>query len=130
MPSILYNKSTGGKYLNKEDMLINRKKKDNEKNKVRYWRKKYGYDLNYSDYEDFNKNVHLIKHIYDIHDFFVNWNHTDEIKKEDLGLYIKKHNFIKDAYPIQDYVKTLKKINTEKNIQENIINDKYVIEFS
>jgi len=129
MPPILYNKYTGGRYLNKDEMLINRKKKDNQKNKVRYWRKKYGYNLEYSDYEEFNKNIYLIKHIYDIHDFFINWDPNDEIKKQDLSMYIKKHNFIKDAYPIQDYVKTLKKTNIEKNSSE-IVPDKYVIEFS
>ena len=128
MPPILYNKYTGGRYLNKDEMLINRKKKDNQKNELRYWRKKYGYNLEYSDYEEFNKNIYLIKHIYDIHDFFINWNPNDEIKKEDLSMYIKKHNFIKDAYPIQDYVKTLKKTNIEKNSSE-IVPDKYVIEF-
>ena len=127
MPPSLYNKYTGGKYINKEDMLTNRKKKDNEKNKVRYWRTKYGYDLKYSDYDEFNKNAYLIKHIYDIHDFFINWNPNNEIKKENLAIYIIKHNHIKNAYPIQDYVKTLKKINIEENVIEKP--DKYIIEF-
>lgn len=127
MPSVLFNKNTGGKYLNKTDMLTNRKKKDNEKNKIRYWRKKYGYDLNYSDYEDFNKNAHLIKHIYDIHDFFINWTPQNEIKKEDLGIYIIKHNHMKNAYHIQDYVKTLKKIDNKETIIEKP--EKYIIEF-
>tara|TARA_R100000951_G_scaffold88298_1_gene76303 strand:+ start:32 stop:418 length:387 start_codon:yes stop_codon:yes gene_type:complete len=127
MPPSLYNKYTGGKYINKEDMLTNRKKKDNEKNKVRYWRTKYGYDLKYSDYDEFNKNAYLIKHIYDIHDFFINWNPNDEIKKENLAIYIIKHNHIKNAYPIQDYIKTLKKINIEENVIEKP--EKYIIEF-
>ena len=127
MPPSLYNKYTIGKYINKEDMLTNRKKKDNEKNKVRYWRTKYGYDLKYSDYDEFNKNAYLIKHIYDIHDFFINWNPNNEIKKENLAIYIIKHNHIKNAYPIQDYVKTLKKINIEENVIEKP--DKYIIEF-
>jgi len=127
MPPSLYNKYTKGKYINKEDMLTNRKKKDNEKNKVRYWRTKYGYDLKYSDYDEFNKNAYLIKHIYDIHDFFINWNPNNEIKKENLAIYIIKHNHIKNAYPIQDYVKTLKKINIEENVIEKP--DKYIIEF-
>ena len=127
MPPSLYNKYTKGKYINKEDMLTNRKKKDNEKNKVRYWRTKYGYDLKYSDYDEFNKNAYLIKHIYDIHDFFINWNPDDEIKKENLAIYIIKHNHIKNAYVIQDYVKTLKKINIEENVIEKP--DKYIIEF-
>jgi len=127
MPPSLYNKYTKGKYINKEDMLTNRKKKDKEKNKVRYWRTKYGYDLKYSDYDEFNKNAYLIKHIYDIHDFFINWNPNNEIKKENLAIYIIKHNHIKNAYPIQDYVKTLKKINIEENVIEKP--DKYIIEF-
>lgn len=127
MPPSLYNKYTKGKYINKEDMLTNRKKKDNEKNKVRYWRTKYGYDLKYSDYDEFNKNAYLIKHIYDIHDFFINWNPNNEIKKENLAIYIIKHNHIKNAYPIQDYIKTLKKINIEENVIEKP--DKYIIEF-
>lgn len=127
MPPQLYNKTTRGKYINKEDMLTNRKRKDNEKNKVRYWRTKYGYDLKYDDYEDFNKNAYLIKHIYDIHDFFINWNPESEIKKEDLGIYIIKHNHIKNAYPIQQYVKSLKKIDSKENTIEKP--EKYIIEF-
>lgn len=129
MPSALYNKNTGGKYLNKDEMLVNRKKKDNESQKLRYWRKKYKYDLKSNDYEQFNKNVHLIKHIYDIHDFFINWNPNNEVKTEDLAMYIKKHNYIKEAYEIQDYIKSLKKIETENKIDETVKPEKYIIEF-
>lgn len=129
MPPSLYNKHTGGKYLNKDEMLVNRKKKDNEQQKLRYWRKKYKYDLKSADYEQFNKNVHLIKHIYDIHDFFINWHPDNEVKTQDIGMFIKKHNYIKEAYHIQDYIKSLKKIQTENKIDETVKPEKYIIEF-
>lgn len=127
MPSKLYNKYTGGKYKDEEEMLTLRKKKDNEKNKIRYWRNKYGYDLKHSDYEEFNKYVNLIKYIYDIHDFFINWKPEDEISREHITMYINKHKDIKNAYHIQDYVKTLKKKNL--NNDDEIKPDKYIIEF-
>jgi len=127
MPPRLFNKYTGKKYENEEEMIKMRKKRDNHKNKIRYYRSKYNYDLNLDDYEEFNKNLHLIKNIHDIHNFFINYNPDDEIKKDDLNMYIIKHKFIKDALPIQDYVKTLKKIDEKPD--DEFPDKKYVLEF-
>ena len=44
-------------------------------------------------------------------------------------MYIKKHNYIKEAYEIQDYIKSLKKIETENKIDETVKPEKYIIEF-
>ena len=127
MPPKLYNKYTGGKYESYDEMIKMRKQRDNHKNKIRYYREKYNYDLVLEDYEEFNKYVNLIKNIYDIHHFFINYNDDDEIKKDDLNMYINKHKFIKDALHIQDYVKTLKKINQESD--DEFKDKKYILEF-
>jgi len=42
-------------------------------------------------------------------------------------MYIIKHNHLKDAYHIQDYVKTLKKIDSKETTIEKPT--KYIIEF-
>ena len=127
MPPKLYNKYTGGKYESEEEMIKMRKIRDNHKNKIRYYRSRYNYDLTLEDYEEFNKNIHLIKNIHDIHNFFINYKPDDEIKKSDINMYIKKHKFIHDALHIQDYVKTLKKIDEKPD--DEFPDKTYVLEF-
>tara|TARA_R100001440_G_C2473026_1_gene111999 strand:- start:64 stop:531 length:468 start_codon:yes stop_codon:yes gene_type:complete len=131
MPPKLYNKYTKGRYESEEEMKRFRKIKDNQKNKIRYWKNKYGYDLNFSDYEEFNKHIHVIKNIYDVHDFFINWNPEDPISNSDLPMYVKKHSDLLEAYKSKDYIKTLKKINKSYSKTEDAPNqtNKYIVEF-
>ena len=134
MPPSLYNCKTGGYYNNKEEMLSIRKSKDNTKQKIRYWRKKYGYDLNEKDYNEFSMHSSNIKHIYDIHDWFINYQVGDNIPEEIHDIFFSRQSYILRALLSQNYIRTLKKIETEENLSESpksIINnnEKYVIEF-
>ena len=110
MPPALYNYKTGELYSSKEEMITERKKRDNIGQKTRYWRKKYGYDLSKNDYEEFNKYVSIIKHIHKIHDFVCDFD-PNNIDREKLDIYTQYHKHINNALPIQDYLRTLKKIN-------------------
>lgn len=127
MPPRLYNKHTKDFYESEEEMLRLRKIRDNQKNKIRYYRQKYKYDLTLEDYEEFNKNVPLIKNIYDIHNYFINFDPKNEVKHEHLDIYINKHKYIFKALPIQNYVRTLKKIDDD--LDNDLQNNKYILEF-
>ncbi len=119
MPSKLYNCRTETYFENEEEQKLERKKRDNLGQKIRYWKKKYGYDLKKSDYEEFNKHVHIIKKIYNLHDFIINYNDKKKtILKEDLDYYVKNYNAIKLGLTIKDYLITLKKIESNSNNQE------------
>ena len=134
MPPALYNLSTGGFYNNKEEMVKSRKSKDNMKQKIKYWKNKYGYDITENDYKEFNKHSSNIKHIYDIHEWFIDYNVGDDIDENIHGIFFNRQAYILRALLSQSYIKTLKKIDTN---QENLTseedtlikNDKYIIEF-
>ena len=66
MPPALYNYRTGSQYESKEQMIRERKHRDNVGQKIKYWRKAYNYDLTASDYDTFSKYVPIIKDIYKI----------------------------------------------------------------
>jgi|TARA_R110002012_G_scaffold302154_1_gene502910 hypothetical protein len=134
MPPALYNLSTGGFYSNKEEMVKSRKSKDNMKQKLKYWRNKYGYDVTKKDYEEFDKHSSNIKHIYDIHDWFVNYTVGDPIDEDIHGIFFARQSYILRALLSQEYIKTLKKIEPVEELsseEENTLikNNKYVIEF-
>lgn len=124
MPPALYNYKTGGFYANKEEMVNNRKRKDNMKQKIRYWRNKYGYDLNLKDYEEFDKHSSNIKHIYDIHDWFIDYKVGDSIPEDIHGIFFNRQSYILRALLSQDYIKTLKKIEPVEELSESPINNK------
>lgn len=132
MPPALYNCRTGGYYANKEEMNKSRKKKDNMKQKLRYWRNKYGYDLNLKDYDEFDKHSSNIKHIHDIHDWFIGYSVGDPIPETIHGIFFARQSYILRALLSQDYIKTLKKIDIEELSEDNEIdnkNEKYIITF-
>ena len=134
MPPALYNLSTGGFYSNKEEMVKSRKSKDNMKQKLKYWRNKYGYDVTKKDYEEFDKHSSNIKHIYDIHNWFVNYTVGDPIDESIHGIFFARQSYILRALLSQEYIKTLKKIEPVEELsseEENTLikNNKYVIEF-
>ena len=124
MPPALYNYKTGGFYANKEEMVNNRKRKDNMKQKIRYWRNKYGYDLNLKDYEEFDKHSSNIKHIYDIHNWFIDYKVGDSIPEDIHGIFFNRQSYILRALLSQDYIKTLKKIEPVEELSESPINNK------
>ena len=109
MPPSLYNCKTGTYYSSKDEMCKQRQLRDNIGQKIRYWRKRYGYDLSKNDYDEFNKHIDTIKNIYHIHDFMCKFD-KNNISAEGLEIYVKNHKGINNALPIQNYLKTLKLI--------------------
>lgn len=135
MPPYLYNSKTKGFYANEEEKLAARRLKDNMKQKLRYWREKYGYDVDENDYEKFNNHSSNIKHVFDIHDWFINYSARDPIPEDMHEIFFQRQSYILRALIYsQDYIKTLKKIKSpEKNIsnQETKIIEpkKHILEF-
>ena len=137
MPPALYNYRTGSYYSNKEEMIKQRKIIDNIKQKVRYWRNKYGYDVTEKDYEEFSKHSSNIKHIYDIHNWFVNYSTGDPIPETIHGIFFARQSYILRALLSQDYIKTLRKIEPKEQLTSEdeeetntlIKNEKHIIEF-
>ena len=133
MPPQLYNCKTGGFYANKEEMINIRKSKDNMKQKIRYWRNKYGYDVNEKDYDEFSIHSSNIKHIWDIHNWFIDYKIGDPIDEEIHGIFFTRQSYILRALLSQDYIRSLKKIVPEENLSSEedtlIKNEKHIIEF-
>ncbi len=127
MPSKLYDCRTETYFNSKEEQLKERKRRDNVSQKIRYWRKTYGYDLKKSDYEEFNKHVNIIKKVYKLHDFIVMYNEKRKsISKDIMDTYGKNYNKINQGLEIQAYLKTLSKI--EPTPEEPVEKDKFVID--
>ena len=123
MPPSLYYVKTGEKYNSKEEMLKLRRVSDNKKQKIRYWRKNYNYDLTLNDYESFNEVANIMRYIYKYHDFLIKYNPNEKqvFEKDDLDIYVKNHKFFKRAIPHLDYIKTLKKIESKVEHNEPIV---------
>jgi hypothetical protein len=119
MPPALYNKDTGLYYENKEEMIKKRKERDLKANKIRYWRKNYGYDLDINDYDDFNQRINIIKNVYPLHDYIINFSNKKKLNGEELEFYVKHVKKIKKGLEIKDYLRTLNKI-VEKKEDDNI----------
>jgi len=115
MPPQLYCVKTGEQYESKEEMLSLRRISDNKKQKIRYWRKHYNYDLSMDDYDKFNEVSNIIRYVYKYHDFLMRYNPNEKqhFDKEDLEIYVKNHKFFKKAIPYLDYIKSLKKIESK-----------------
>ena len=123
MPPQLYCVKTGEKYESKEEMLTLRRISDNKKQKIRYWRKNYNYDLCIDDYDNFNEVSNIIRYIYKHHDFLIKFNPTEKqnFDTNDLEIYVKFHKFFKKAIPHLDYIKTLKKIEPKKTNNDTVV---------
>ena len=127
MPSKLYDCRTETYFNSKEEQLAERKRRDNVSQKIRYWRKTYGYDLKKSDYEEFNKYVNIIKKVHKLHDFIIMYNEKKKsISKDIMDTYGKHYETINKGLEIQGYLKTLKKI--EPTPDETVETDKFVID--
>lgn len=127
MPSKLYDCRTETYFSSKEEQLKERKRRDNISQKIRYWRKTYGYDLKKSDYEEFNKHVHIIRKVHKLHDFIIMYNEKKKsISKDIMDTYGKNYDKINQGLEIQAYLKTLKKI--EPTPEEPVEKDKFIID--
>lgn len=125
MPSKLYNKFTGTKYDSEEDMIKQRKHRDNIKQKIRYYEKKFGYVLDYDDielYNQFVENLNVIKKVYKFHEFIINYKEpTDKmINKTDAEIYYKNQSNIDLGLQYIDFLKKLKHKETAQNKVNNI----------
>ena len=135
MPPALYNYRTGGYYNSREEMVNNRKSVDNIKQKIRYWKRKYGYDLTLKDYDEFKNHSSNIKHIYDIHDWFVDYKIGDPIPETIHGIFFARQIYILRALLSQEYIRTLKKIEPVEEVSSDeedntlIKNEKHIIQF-
>jgi len=114
MPGKLYNKFTKSKYESKEDMLLQRKNRDLIKQKIRYYKNTYGYDLDYNDLELYNKfveNLNIIKKVYKFHNFIINFKEPDNnmININDAKIYYSNKNNIDLGLEYIDFLKKLKK---------------------
>lgn len=123
MPPALYCVKTGEKYESKEQMLSMRRENDNKKQKIRYWRKKYNYDLKLEDYDKFKEITNVIRYVYKHHDFLMKYdpNETQQLNKEELEIYVKNHKFFKKTIPHLEYIRTLKKLNQIEKKTEPIV---------
>ena len=119
MPSKLYNKFTKSKYESEEQMIRDRKNRDNIKQKIRYYKKQYGYDLDYNDlelYHQFVENLNVIKKVHKFHSFILRYKETKDkmIIKTDAEVYYTNKSNIDLGLEYIDFLKKLKKNESEE----------------
>lgn len=116
MPSKGYCSILDRYYENEEEKKNLKKERDNIQQKVRFWRKKWNYDVRKKDYPEFSKYSKEISKIKNIHDFFINLDKSNIKTEQDLFLYGKFYNQIEFVYKnpqAVEYIRTLKKINND-----------------
>lgn len=114
MPSKNYSSRLGRYYNDDNEKKELDKQHDNKLTKLNYWRRKWNYDVNLSDYEDFNKHAKQISKIKNIHDFFCNFDKNNIKTEQDLFMYGKFARSIEYAWNSRFYIRTLKKINNDE----------------
>tara|TARA_R110000765_G_scaffold175644_1_gene280528 strand:+ start:168 stop:554 length:387 start_codon:yes stop_codon:yes gene_type:complete len=114
MPSKNYSSRLGRYYNNDNEKYELDKIHDNKLTKINYWRRKWNYDVNLSDYEDFNKHAKQISKIKNIHDFFCKFDKNNIATEQDLFMYGKFCKNIENAWESRFYIRTLKKINNDE----------------
>ena len=129
MPQKLWNSKVKGYYGSEAEMMKCRKDLDNKKHKIRYWEKHFGYLIKMDDYDEFAKNVLIIKKIHHLHDFVANFN-KNNLTMEDLELYGEHYKEINKALPIQPYLKKLKRTAPSKRSSINKYEGKQIVQFS
>ena len=125
MPSKLYNKFTKTQYESEEEMIIGRKYRDNIKQKIRYYKKKFGYILDYDDidlYNQFVQNLNVIKKVHKFHNFIIQYKEPKDklIIKTDAEIYYTNKNNIDLGLEYIEFLKKLTHEESEQNIQNNI----------
>jgi len=101
-------------YANDEEKKELDRAHDNMLTKINYWKRNWNYDINITDYNEFNKHAKQISKIKNIHKFFCNLDKDNIKSSEELFLYTKFHKQIEFAWNARHYIKTLKKINDDK----------------
>jgi len=119
MPSKLYNKFTKSKYESHEEMIRDRKHRDNIKQKIRYYKNTYGYVLDYNDielYHQFVENLNVIKKVHRFHNFILRYKEPKDkmIIKSDAEIYYTNKSNIDLGLDYIDFLKKLKKDDSEE----------------
>ena len=125
MPSKLYNKFTKTQYESEEDMIRERKYRDNIKQKIRYYKKQFGYILDYDDidlYNQFVQNLNIIKKVHKFHSFILQYKEPKDklIIKTDAEIYYTNKNNIDLGLQYIEFLQKLTHEESEQNIQNNI----------
>jgi|TARA_R110000787_G_C13347928_1_gene438845 hypothetical protein len=125
MPSKLYNKFTKTQYESEEEMIRGRKYRDNIKQKIRYYKKKFGYILDYDDidlYNQFVQNLNVIKKVHKFHNFILQYKEPKDklIIKTDAEIYYTNKSNIDLGLEYIEFLKKLTHEESEQNIQNNI----------
>ena len=128
MPSKLYNKFTKTKYESEEDMIKQRKNRDNIKQKIRYYKKQYGYILDFNDldlYNEFVENLNVIKKVHKFHNFILRFKEPKDkmIIKTDAEVYYTNKSNIDLGLEYIDFLKKLKH-EEEKEVEKKKDNGK------
>jgi hypothetical protein len=135
MPSKLYNKFTKTKYESEEEMIKQRKHRDNIKQKIRYYKKQYGYELDFNDldlYNEFVENLNIIKKVHKFHNFIMNYKEPKDkmINKTDAEIYYTNKTYIDLGLEYIDFLKKLKHEEHEDNkVKKNNRKKKQITEF-
>jgi len=123
MPSKNYCMRLNRYYENEEEKKELDRAHDNMLTKINYWKRNWNYDINLTDYNEFNKHSKAISKIKNIHKFFCNLDKDNIRSSEELFLYTKFHKQIEFAWNARHYIKTLKKINDDKLQELSISTD-------
>ena len=109
--------------------MINKSKKelDNINNKIRYYKKKYGFLIELKNYDEFLKYLPIIKKVYFLYDFICLYS-QHKIPYHLVDYYARNYELMKLGYSIKHYLLTLKKVNlNEKISNEKSKNEKILI---
>ena len=125
MPSKLYNKFTKTQYESEEAMIRERKYRDNIKQKIRYYKKQFGYVLDYDDlelYHQFVLNLNVIKKVHRFHNFILRYKEPKDkmIIKTDAEVYYTNKSNIDLGLEYIEFLQKLTHEESEQNIQNNI----------
>lgn len=95
-------------------------------NKLRYYKKKYGYDIPYEEFNTFRKHLLIIKKIHPHHDFIVTTD-EDQIPYEKVEYYAQHYAVLKQGFKIKSFLKRLTKFDTTTTVTSG---KSIVLEFS
>jgi len=98
-------------WSSEEEMNKSRKRYDCWQHQNKNWKKKYGFNISLKEYDEFSKNHSLIKKIYPILDWFLEYDSMKTYSGEDLEIFGKNYQAIMDALPIRQFINNLKRVN-------------------
>jgi hypothetical protein len=94
-----------------EEMMENRRKKDNIQKKISYWRKTYGFDINKEDYDEFIKMIPVVKKIYMHLEKYLQYDKDKQITDDDFHFYANNYDKLKLVQDNREYLSKLKRIS-------------------